>query len=176
MLMSTVFHYVCADSDGNNPNRFPFNFLSAPQFQNGYIRLLHLLWSLWKSTFLSLTQGRFVAWPHTLAEAFRMSSSSTLPMKYLRMYDSKSTYTFFIIQRHPVSDKSARIRWKSSHACKQTLCVPRFCTSIVAQDKNGTVYHGRNLDYPHEVLRNLTVDINFIKNGEVQYVFKAFEN
>lgn len=59
---------------------------------------------------------------------------------------------------------------------KQTLCIPRFCTSIVAQDKNGHVYHGRNLDYPHPVLTNLTVNVIFLKNGEVQYVFQTFKN
>ncbi|XP_062271556.1 N-acylethanolamine-hydrolyzing acid amidase-like [Scomber scombrus] len=52
--------------------------------------------------------------------------------------------------------------------------VSAFCTSIVAQDKNGHVYHGRNLDYPHEVLRNLTIDINFLKNGEVAYRGTSF--
>lgn len=49
------------------------------------------------------------------------------------------------------------------------LCILRFCTSIVAQDTNGHVYHGRNLDYPHPVLRNLTLNVVFLKNGEVQY-------
>ncbi|KAM3621045.1 uncharacterized protein V6R79_005167 [Siganus canaliculatus] len=52
--------------------------------------------------------------------------------------------------------------------------VSAFCTSIVAQDKNGTVYHGRNLDYPHPVLRNLTVNIVFLKNGEVAYHGTSF--
>uniref|UniRef100_A0A8B9JGP7 N-acylethanolamine acid amidase n=1 Tax=Astyanax mexicanus TaxID=7994 RepID=A0A8B9JGP7_ASTMX len=45
--------------------------------------------------------------------------------------------------------------------------VSAFCTSIVAQNSNGNIYHGRNLDYPHEVLKNLTIDILFIKNGQV---------
>lgn len=72
-------------------------------------------------------------------------------------------------------DTCAGLRWTPSHACKQTLFVPRFCTSIVAQDKNGHVYHGRNLDYPHDVLRNMTVNVVFLKNGEVQYVFTAFK-
>lgn len=61
------------------------------------------------------------------------------------------------------------------HANK-LLCNPRFCTSIIAQDKNGHVYHGRNLDYPHPVLRNLTINVIFLKNGKVQYAFKAFRN
>lgn len=52
--------------------------------------------------------------------------------------------------------------------------VSAFCTSIVAQDKNGHVYHGRNLDYPHPVLRNLTININFLKNGEVAYSGTSF--
>ncbi|KAM9362433.1 N-acylethanolamine-hydrolyzing acid amidase-like [Symphorus nematophorus] len=52
--------------------------------------------------------------------------------------------------------------------------ISAFCTSIVAQDKNGSVYHGRNLDYPHPVLRNLTVNIVFLKNGEVAYQGTSF--
>ncbi|XP_067444360.1 N-acylethanolamine-hydrolyzing acid amidase-like [Thunnus thynnus] len=52
--------------------------------------------------------------------------------------------------------------------------ISAFCTSIVAQDKNGHVYHGRNLDYPHPVLRNLTVNIIFLKNGEVAYYGTSF--
>lgn len=52
--------------------------------------------------------------------------------------------------------------------------ISAFCTSIVAQDKNGHVYHGRNLDYPHDVLRNLTVNIVFLKNGEVAYRGTSF--
>uniref|UniRef100_A0A671YNA4 N-acylethanolamine-hydrolyzing acid amidase n=1 Tax=Sparus aurata TaxID=8175 RepID=A0A671YNA4_SPAAU len=52
--------------------------------------------------------------------------------------------------------------------------VTAFCTSIVAQDKNGHVYHGRNLDYPHDVLRNMTVNVVFLKNGEVAYQGTTF--
>ncbi|KAK3514669.1 hypothetical protein QTP70_021575, partial [Hemibagrus guttatus] len=44
-----------------------------------------------------------------------------------------------------------------------------FCTSIVAQGTNGNIYHGRNLDYPHSVLKNVTINVQFIKNGEVAY-------
>lgn len=44
----------------------------------------------------------------------------------------------------------------------------RFCTSIVAQDSAGHIYHGRNLDYPFgDFLRKLTVDVQFLKNGQV---------
>ncbi|XP_068089402.1 N-acylethanolamine-hydrolyzing acid amidase-like [Hyperolius riggenbachi] len=50
-----------------------------------------------------------------------------------------------------------------------------FCTSIVAQDKKGNIYHGRNLDYNFEdVLRNLTMDVDFIKNGKVVYTGTTF--
>ncbi|XP_071350826.1 N-acylethanolamine-hydrolyzing acid amidase-like [Trachinotus anak] len=52
--------------------------------------------------------------------------------------------------------------------------VSAFCTSIIAQDKNGNVYHGRNLDYPHSVLRNMTVDIIFLKKGKVAYRGTSF--
>ncbi|XP_028852801.1 N-acylethanolamine-hydrolyzing acid amidase-like [Denticeps clupeoides] len=47
--------------------------------------------------------------------------------------------------------------------------VSAFCTSVVAQDTKGNIYHGRNLDYPHDVLRNLTLDINFMRNGKLAY-------
>ncbi|XP_029948514.1 N-acylethanolamine-hydrolyzing acid amidase-like [Salarias fasciatus] len=52
--------------------------------------------------------------------------------------------------------------------------VTAFCTSIVAQDKNGHLFHGRNLDYPHSVLRNLTINISFLKKGEVAYTGTSF--
>lgn len=52
--------------------------------------------------------------------------------------------------------------------------VTAFCTSIVAQDTKGHVYHGRNLDYPHPVLRNLTININFLKDGKVAYQGTSF--
>ncbi|KAI4901700.1 hypothetical protein NFI96_029231 [Prochilodus magdalenae] len=52
--------------------------------------------------------------------------------------------------------------------------VSAFCTSIVAQSTKGNIYHGRNLDYPHDVLKNLTIDIQFIKNGQVAYRGTSF--
>ncbi|CAL1608636.1 unnamed protein product [Knipowitschia caucasica] len=52
--------------------------------------------------------------------------------------------------------------------------VSAFCTSIVTQDKQGNIYHGRNLDYPHPVLRNLTINVNFLKNGKVVYQGTSF--
>ncbi|XP_062874119.1 N-acylethanolamine-hydrolyzing acid amidase-like [Trichomycterus rosablanca] len=52
--------------------------------------------------------------------------------------------------------------------------VSAFCCSIVAQDSTGKIYHGRNLDYPHDVLKNLTIDVMFIKNGEVAYRGTSF--
>ncbi|XP_058487756.1 N-acylethanolamine-hydrolyzing acid amidase-like [Solea solea] len=52
--------------------------------------------------------------------------------------------------------------------------ISAFCTSIVAQDTNGTVYHGRNLDYPHSILRNLTINVVFLKDGEVKYRGTSF--
>ncbi|XP_040059837.1 N-acylethanolamine-hydrolyzing acid amidase isoform X2 [Gasterosteus aculeatus] len=52
--------------------------------------------------------------------------------------------------------------------------ISAFCTSIVAQDQRGHVYHGRNLDYPHPVLRNLTMDVIFLKNGKEAYRGTSF--
>ncbi|CAL8380120.1 unnamed protein product [Boreogadus saida] len=52
--------------------------------------------------------------------------------------------------------------------------ISAFCTSIVAQDTKGNVYHGRNLDYPKKVLRNLTVNVHFMKKGQVAYRGTSF--
>ncbi|KAM9329674.1 N-acylethanolamine-hydrolyzing acid amidase-like [Gastrophryne carolinensis] len=50
-----------------------------------------------------------------------------------------------------------------------------FCTSIVAQDKKGNIYHGRNLDYNfNDILRNLTLDVDFIRNGKIAYTGTTF--
>ncbi|XP_048220243.1 N-acylethanolamine-hydrolyzing acid amidase isoform X2 [Perognathus longimembris pacificus] len=50
-----------------------------------------------------------------------------------------------------------------------------FCTSIVAQDSAGRIYHGRNLDYSFgDILRQLTVDVQFLKNGQVAFTGTTF--
>ncbi|XP_040183525.1 N-acylethanolamine-hydrolyzing acid amidase-like [Rana temporaria] len=50
-----------------------------------------------------------------------------------------------------------------------------YCTSIIAQDTKGNIYHGRNLDYAFpEILRNLTVDLDFIQNGTIAYTGTTF--
>ncbi|XP_023563459.1 N-acylethanolamine-hydrolyzing acid amidase isoform X2 [Octodon degus] len=50
-----------------------------------------------------------------------------------------------------------------------------FCTSVVAQDSRGHIYHGRNLDYPFgELLRKLTVDVQFLKNGQIAFTGTTF--
>jgi len=43
------------------------------------------------------------------------------------------------------------------------------CTSIVAQYINGTIFHGRNLDYGIPGLENITATINFKKDGKVLF-------
>lgn len=43
-----------------------------------------------------------------------------------------------------------------------------FCTSIVAQDKQGNIFHGRNLDYSFsEILRNVTFISKFQSKGNM---------
>ncbi|XP_053559375.1 N-acylethanolamine-hydrolyzing acid amidase [Bombina bombina] len=50
-----------------------------------------------------------------------------------------------------------------------------FCTSIIAQDEKGNIYHGRNLDYNFsDLLRNLTLDLHFTRNGQVAYSGTSF--
>lgn len=63
----------------------------------------------------------------------------------------------------------ARLNGKSLSCMQTNFIYSRFCTSIIAQDRNGSVYHGRNLDYPHPVLRNLTFNVIFHKKGQVKY-------
>lgn len=46
----------------------------------------------------------------------------------------------------------------------------KMCTSIVAQAVNGTIYHGRNLDYDFpDLLRNLTIIVDFQQGGQTVY-------
>lgn len=44
-----------------------------------------------------------------------------------------------------------------------------FCTSIVAQDSEGSIYHGRNLDYSFPGLQNLTLSASFQRDGKELY-------
>uniref|UniRef100_A0A803Y8Z7 N-acylethanolamine acid amidase n=1 Tax=Meleagris gallopavo TaxID=9103 RepID=A0A803Y8Z7_MELGA len=45
-----------------------------------------------------------------------------------------------------------------------------FCTSIIAQDDKGNIYHGRNLDYDFvDILSKITIDVQFIKSGQIAY-------
>uniref|UniRef100_A0A1I7U8V1 Ceramidase n=1 Tax=Caenorhabditis tropicalis TaxID=1561998 RepID=A0A1I7U8V1_9PELO len=44
------------------------------------------------------------------------------------------------------------------------------CTSIVAQNSKGEIFHGRNLDYDMTgLLKNITVFVDFVRNGSVVY-------
>lgn len=51
----------------------------------------------------------------------------------------------------------------------------KMCTSIVAQTVNGTIYHGRNLDYSFpDLLRDLTITVNFQEGGRTVYTGTTF--
>lgn len=51
----------------------------------------------------------------------------------------------------------------------------KACTSIVAANSNGTVVHGRNLDYhARDDLRELTLQADFVKNGKVQFTATTY--
>jgi N-acylethanolamine-hydrolysing acid amidase len=43
------------------------------------------------------------------------------------------------------------------------------CTSIIAEHENGTIFHGRNLDYGVPGLQNITVNIRFTKESKTMY-------
>nr|XP_033795395.1 N-acylethanolamine-hydrolyzing acid amidase isoform X2 [Geotrypetes seraphini] len=72
---------------------------------------------------------------------------------------------------------SATLRVNVGDAFLLNLCyeASMYCTSIVAEDGNGTIYHGRNLDYDFaDYLRNLTIDVKFEKNNRVKYIGTTF--
>nr|XP_054753339.1 N-acylethanolamine-hydrolyzing acid amidase-like [Lytechinus pictus] len=49
------------------------------------------------------------------------------------------------------------------------------CTSIVAQDANGTIWHGRNLDYSFSTsLSNVTAIVDFKSHGKTVYTTTSF--
>ncbi|XP_033635772.1 N-acylethanolamine-hydrolyzing acid amidase-like [Asterias rubens] len=49
------------------------------------------------------------------------------------------------------------------------------CTSIVAQDSQGSIWHGRNMDYSNSpTLRNLSVIVDFQSNGKTLYTSTTF--
>ena len=51
----------------------------------------------------------------------------------------------------------------------------KACTSIVAEADNGTVYHGRNLDYSiANYLRNMTITVDFQSSGKTLYTGTTF--
>ena len=50
--------------------------------------------------------------------------------------------------------------------CQLFYEVEDACTSIVAQNKNGTIFHSRNLDYGLPGLQNFTTTIHYVKGGE----------
>lgn len=51
----------------------------------------------------------------------------------------------------------------------------KMCTSIVAQSINGTIYHGRNLDYSFpDLLRELTIIVEFVRGGRTLYTGTTF--
>ncbi|CAJ0576739.1 unnamed protein product, partial [Mesorhabditis spiculigera] len=64
----------------------------------------------------------------------------------------------------------------------------RYCTSIVAEDATGGMWHGRNLDFGQlfiwdvkdqswgltEALKKVTINLNFIKNGKLMYKGTTF--
>ena len=46
--------------------------------------------------------------------------------------------------------------------------VYRYCTSIVAQNEKGEIWHARNLDYEAtEILRNITIVVHFQRGSKV---------
>ena len=60
-----------------------------------------------------------------------------------------------------------------SHA--RNAAAVKMCTSIVAETINGTIYHGRNLDYSlADSLRNMTIIVDFQEAGETVYTGTTF--
>jgi len=71
-------------------------------------------------------------------------------------------------------DKSANVTLGDLVAMNIVYELTAFCTSVTAQNTNGTIFHGRNLDYNFPGLPNVTYTTTFISNGTVQYMGTAF--
>ena len=56
--------------------------------------------------------------------------------------------------------------------------VSTYCTSIIVEDENENIYHGRNLDYDFkEILGNLSFTVEFKRKGIVcSFLFNALES
>ena len=51
----------------------------------------------------------------------------------------------------------------------------KMCTSIVAETINGSIYHGRNLDYSFtDLLRDVTITVDFQQGGKTMYTGTTF--
>ena len=51
----------------------------------------------------------------------------------------------------------------------------KACTSIVAQASNGSIFHGRNLDYNMVgFLRNMTITVDFTRSGKTIYTGSTY--
>ncbi|XP_075058745.1 N-acylethanolamine-hydrolyzing acid amidase-like isoform X2 [Mixophyes fleayi] len=49
------------------------------------------------------------------------------------------------------------------------------CTSIITEDKEGNIYHGRNMDlFLANMFKKITMDVDFIKNGQIAYTGTTF--
>lgn len=54
--------------------------------------------------------------------------------------------------------------------CNLLYDISAFCTSIVMQDVNGTIWHARNLDYGFtDILRNITIRVDYQQGGKTVY-------
>ncbi|XP_069601818.1 N-acylethanolamine-hydrolyzing acid amidase-like [Ranitomeya imitator] len=49
------------------------------------------------------------------------------------------------------------------------------CTSIIAEDPKGNIYHGRNMDlFYADLFKEITIDVDFIRNGKIAYTGTTF--
>ncbi|KAM4048913.1 N-acylethanolamine-hydrolyzing acid amidase-like [Anomaloglossus baeobatrachus] len=49
------------------------------------------------------------------------------------------------------------------------------CTSIIAEDPKGNIYHMRNMDlFYSDLFKEITIDVDFIRNGKVAYTGTTF--
>ena len=90
------------------------------------------------------------------------------------------TVTVYIYIKIPLWSSSLVQAIDNSYWCDCMLIsfdCSSHCTSIVAEDANHTIWHGRNLDYDFmDILDKCVIDVNFTQNNKVSLFKRIIDN